>query len=405
MPDHQGASALIADAAHEPLAVATAAARSGDRVRARRLLTELTHRQPDHEAAWIWLASVAADSDEAIRALRAASRVAPTRERTIGSLARLLQREGVAAAQAGDAERARALLAECTDLVPDDARAWLWLASAAASRTDAISCLRRTLAIEPGHELARGTLRRLLLHEGATAAQSGDGDRAGAYLAEASALYPHDEDARLARTAFAAHDGPTRGVPGVVGAQPQLDDVARIEAEALAEARAEAASTLDRPLVRVRARASVRTTIVPGFDPLTHDVIALGESSATADSRLVMVVDDSPAVQQSVAVTLERYGHRVLAARDETDALEKLARLEPDLILLDVSTTLADGYRVCRTLRSTLGRRGVPVVLSGTIGVAGRIRGWMAGAADSIAKPFAERALISVVDRYAASPN
>jgi CheY-like chemotaxis protein len=406
----QESRSTTADGARDALDVATAAARSGDRAEARRLLFEISERDPENEVAWVWLASVADEPAEAIRALRAAHELAPMRERTIASLKRLLFREGVAAAQAAETTRARLLLEECAELDPDDARVWLWLASIAVSRGDAISCLRRTLRIEPTHRLARATLRQILLHEGAAAAQAGDGDRARAYLTEAATLYLDGQQARRAN-------------PTLSSGPPALEDAARLEAEALAEAEAEASADVAadttpagqdpeaaviaecRPVTGIRARASVRTAILPGFDPLTHDVFALGESSATDDSRLVMVVDHNAAVQKSVAATLERYGHRVLAARDEHDALEKLARVEPDLILVDVGTTHADGYKVCRTLRTTIGRRGVPVVISGAQGVADRIRGWMAGASDSIAKPFAERALINLVNRYAAAPN
>jgi CheY-like chemotaxis protein len=366
---------------------ATTLARGGDRTGARRLLVQLVEHEPSNEAAWIWLATVAEDGLQAIDALRTAHRLSPERARTRAALTKRLFREGVAAAQGGQSERARALLEECAALEPTNARTWLWLASTAPTPAAAIGHLRRALDVEPGHHLAQATLQRILVHERVVARRSGT---AG------------------------AHRTTDHGVA----------DAAAMEAEALAEAEAEveaetipaatertageveavtARAAISRP-IRVAPRASVRTGILPGFDALTHDVIAIGGGSAP-DSRLVMVINSSPATQKSVAIALERYGHRVLPATDGEDALEKLGRVEPDLILLDVAAAPADGYRLCRTLRAKIGRRGVPVVVSGGDGLVARVRGWMAGATDSIAKPFAETALINVVHRHAAASN
>jgi CheY-like chemotaxis protein len=384
-------------AAASALEQATARARSGDRAGARELLLRLVELEPANEAAWIWLATVAADGAQAIDALRAAHRLAPDRRRTQSALTKRLFREGVGAAQRGDRARAQALLQECATIEPGNTRTWLWLASTAPSSTEAVGHLRRALDLEPDHELARATLRGLLAHHHAGTRDGSAGTRSGEIVADPAALEAEalaEARAEVESQVEAVVDGEVdAGAGTAVGGGP---------GPALAEpavARSSIAHT-----TRVAPRASVRTGILPGFDALTHDMIAIGGGSAP-DSRLVMVINSSPAAQRSVAVALERYGHRVLPATDGEDALEKLARVEPDLILLDVAAAPADGYRLCRTLRAKIGRRGVPVVVSGGDGVVNRVRGWMAGATDSIAKPFAEPALINVVLRHAAAGN
>jgi CheY-like chemotaxis protein len=357
----------------------------GDRAGAAELLRVIVSREVDNAPAWVWLASVADDPDESLDALRTAHRLAPAHERTASSLRKRLFREGVAAAQRGNGDRARTLLRECADLDPHDSRVWLWLASAAADRQDAMACLRRTLEIDPEHQLARATLRKLMLNHDDGADRKADLRTEPARLFGGSGRWIRATGRAIRPWAW----GTT--------------DPAQVESEALAEAHAEMAAGGTRASPRVQPRASVRTEILPGFDPLSHRIFAFGESSLTADGRLVMVVDESPAVHAKVAQALERYGHKVLPALDANDALEKLAEVEPDLILVDVAAAEEAGYRLLRTLRERIGSPAVPVVLAGAGGVVSRARGWLAGASDSIAKPFPEGALLSLVDRYAAT--
>jgi CheY-like chemotaxis protein len=393
------------------LEVAVGAIKAGDRAMGRELLLRVVDAEPANEIAWIWLASVAADPQETLRALRAARDLTPGRARTVASLRKLLFREGTVAAQAGDRERAHRLLEECAQLDPDNARVWLWLASTAATPRDAIGHLRRTLQIDPTHELARTTLDRILRREDLVSPIDAAAVEAAA-LAEARAEADAEAAAEAAAHASASTDADGRPGEGREAAARTVDWPAADRLDRVSEFRsAVPGSRLDgatesRPAVtQVRPRASVRTAILPGFDSLTGSIGVRGEIEANDDSRLVMVVDDSPAIQERVATTLGRAGHRVLAARNGRDAFDQLARIEPDLILLDVTTEDVDGYQLCRALRSRQTSRGVPVVLSGKDSLMDRVRGWMAGATDSIAKPFAETALLNVVDRYAAARN
>lgn len=102
----------------------------------------------------------------------------------------------------------------------------------------------------------------------------------------------------------------------------------------------------------------------------------------------VLIVDDDPLVQMGLAMALERMGYEVTRASEGEGGLEAAARLQPDLILLDVSMPGIDGFETCRRLKANPGTHMIPVVfLSGNGGRESRIEGLAAGAADFISKP------------------
>lgn len=103
----------------------------------------------------------------------------------------------------------------------------------------------------------------------------------------------------------------------------------------------------------------------------------------------MLVVDDVEANRAFVAAVLKRYGYTVDFAVDGRDALEKVARDQPDLVLMDVLMPDIDGFAACRALKRDARTRLVPVVLVTALQEPEhRIRGIDAGADDFLSKPF-----------------
>ena len=108
----------------------------------------------------------------------------------------------------------------------------------------------------------------------------------------------------------------------------------------------------------------------------------------------VLVVDDDPAVRDSLARTLRFEGHEVETAADGREALSAVAAREPDALILDVSMPVMDGLQTCQQLRAdgTL----VPVLmLTARDSVGDRVAGLDAGADDYLVKPFALQELLA----------
>jgi PAS domain S-box-containing protein len=79
---------------------------------------------------------------------------------------------------------------------------------------------------------------------------------------------------------------------------------------------------------------------------------ALPASSATAARCRVLVVDDDPAVAESMTVLLELEGHEVKTAASGEMALALARSFRPQLVLLDIGLQGMDGYQVAQQLRA-----------------------------------------------------
>jgi two-component system response regulator MprA len=104
----------------------------------------------------------------------------------------------------------------------------------------------------------------------------------------------------------------------------------------------------------------------------------------------ILVVDDEPAVRESLRRALQLEGYGVELAGDGSEALDRLEsrEVEPDGIVLDVLMPEVDGLEVARRLRRTGSR--VPILmLTARDEIADRVAGLDAGADDYLVKPFA----------------
>ena len=103
----------------------------------------------------------------------------------------------------------------------------------------------------------------------------------------------------------------------------------------------------------------------------------------------ILVVDDEPAVRESLRRALRLEGYEVELAADGAEALHRIeAGDEPDALVLDVLMPNVDGLELTRMLRRT-GRRIPVLMLTARDEVEDRVAGLDAGADDYVVKPFA----------------
>ncbi len=101
----------------------------------------------------------------------------------------------------------------------------------------------------------------------------------------------------------------------------------------------------------------------------------------------VLIVDDDAVLRRSLARALRLAGFRTDVAGGGHDALARIARTRPDVVVLDVSMPDLSGTEVCRRLRRDGNE--VPVVMLSALDEADdRISGLQAGADDYLVKPF-----------------
>lgn len=112
----------------------------------------------------------------------------------------------------------------------------------------------------------------------------------------------------------------------------------------------------------------------------------------------VLVVDDEPEIVQYLEYVLRGLGYQTTSACNGVEALEKAGTDPPDLVLLDVTMPIMDGFAVCRALREREATRLVPVVVMTALqGVENRIKAIECGANHVLSKPVDERELVARV--------
>jgi two-component system response regulator MprA len=110
----------------------------------------------------------------------------------------------------------------------------------------------------------------------------------------------------------------------------------------------------------------------------------------------VLVAEDDQGLRDSLERVLRFEGYGVLLAKDGAEALDAVARDDPDLLVLDIMMPHVDGLSACRMLR----QRGstLPILmLTARHTVSDRVDGLDAGADDYLVKPFAIDELLARV--------
>ena len=106
------------------------------------------------------------------------------------------------------------------------------------------------------------------------------------------------------------------------------------------------------------------------------------------EPQKVLICDDDPINRQLLAELLKP-DYTVLLAKNGEQALERAARLMPDLLLLDVVMPDMNGFDVLRRLRADPATAQLAVIfISGLDRPEDEANGLKLGAADYIAKPF-----------------
>ncbi len=112
------------------------------------------------------------------------------------------------------------------------------------------------------------------------------------------------------------------------------------------------------------------------------------------DGHHLLIVDDEDNLRSMLAAALAHHGFNVTTAENGEDALDAVARLRPDLILLDVMMPDLDGFEVCRRLRAQ-GDRTPVLFLTARDATDDKVRGLTMGGDDYLEKPFSLDELVA----------
>jgi two-component system chemotaxis response regulator CheY len=119
------------------------------------------------------------------------------------------------------------------------------------------------------------------------------------------------------------------------------------------------------------------------------------------NEKTVLIADDSASVRKFVSLALRLQGHKVIAAVDGMDALEKLSAGKIDLIITDLNMPNVDGYKLIRTIRSSADYQEIPIIILSSLTKEDDVNeGLSSGANSYLAKPFNTKRIQYEVSKY-----
>jgi CheY-like chemotaxis protein/DNA-binding CsgD family transcriptional regulator len=103
---------------------------------------------------------------------------------------------------------------------------------------------------------------------------------------------------------------------------------------------------------------------------------------------IVLIVDDTPDNLALLSDTLRADGYAVLVALSGDDALKRLARVTPDVVLLDAMMPGLDGFETCRRLKLDARHAHLPVIFMTALAESEHVvQGFRVGGIDYVTKP------------------
>jgi two-component system OmpR family response regulator len=118
--------------------------------------------------------------------------------------------------------------------------------------------------------------------------------------------------------------------------------------------------------------------------------------SANGNGQRILVVDDESSIVDAVATALRYEGYDVEEAANGRDALEAVARFEPDLVVLDWMLPDIEGIEVGRRLRAR-GFKTAVLFLTAKDATEHKVEALRAGGDDYVTKPFSLAEIVARV--------
>jgi CheY-like chemotaxis protein len=103
----------------------------------------------------------------------------------------------------------------------------------------------------------------------------------------------------------------------------------------------------------------------------------------------ILLVEDNEMNQDMLTRRLQRRGHEVVVAADGAAGVEMARSEHPDLVLMDMSLPVLDGWEASRQIKSSSDTSGIPIIALTAHAMAGdREKALEAGCDDYDTKPI-----------------
>lgn len=135
-----------------------------------------------------------------------------------------------------------------------------------------------------------------------------------------------------------------------------------------------------------------------GHDPTATP--ARRDAGETGASGVVLVAENEDNNRLLIEQILDIAGYQYISARNGAEVLSLLECYPVDVVLLDLSMPVLDGFRTTQMIRRTPALASLPVVaVTGHASREDREQALEAGCTDYLAKPFRTHELVAMVER------
>lgn len=109
--------------------------------------------------------------------------------------------------------------------------------------------------------------------------------------------------------------------------------------------------------------------------------------SQSASPMTILMVEDNALQRRQIEAQLQALGHRIIAASNGQEALERMQESLPDLVIMDAVMPSMDGFKACELMKGNPATAGIPILVLTALSRDAKDRSYAAGADDFLRKP------------------
>lgn len=119
------------------------------------------------------------------------------------------------------------------------------------------------------------------------------------------------------------------------------------------------------------------------------------------NEKTVLLVEDNEDNRIVYSTILQHFGYRVMEALNGEDGIAKARAEQPDLILMDISIPVIDGWEATQVLKRDPATRAIPIIaLTAHALASDREKALEVGCDSYLAKPCEPKTVVSEVERF-----
>ncbi len=117
--------------------------------------------------------------------------------------------------------------------------------------------------------------------------------------------------------------------------------------------------------------------------------------------KKVLVVEDNADNREVIRTVLNHHGYEVVEAVNGAEGIEKAGSQKPDIILMDLSLPIMDGWEATRRLKADDELKNIPVIAITAHAMSGdEAKALKHGCDGYLAKPCTPRSVIDIIEKY-----